>query len=93
MALDESHRREIENIARLVAHELVLEQRQWFEKRYGDDLAWAARERRRANVSKSSRRHVIESIVGTLGAAGLLGFLVWFGATIIDSLGHLLQIK
>lgn len=51
---------------------------------------WVAEKMKREQEMANSTRRVTEKIVGTIGAAGVIAVVTWFGSVIIDQAAHLI---
>lgn len=50
------------------------------------DHSWAKSKRESEAELSASKRRILEKIVGTAGAVGIMGLLAWVGSAILDTI-------
>lgn len=63
----------------------------WIDRdQHHADHTWCKIKRENEQTLAESKRRILEKIVGTAGAVGILGLLAWVGNAVLDTLAELL---
>lgn len=59
----------------------------WIDRdQHHADHTWTKAKREGEQALSESKRRILEKIVGTAGAVGIMGLLAWVGSAILDTL-------
>lgn len=59
----------------------------WIDRdQHHADHSWCKSKREGEQALSESKRRILEKIVGTAGAVGIMGLLAWVGSAILDTL-------